>query len=150
MIRRMAGSAGARRPPWPDPGCHAATPVPSVGGVTMPSSTKVYRPSSTRRATFTSSESVLSPEGGEQRLRPQPRAVAASLLLIRSNRVVPRVEVEGSAPTRSAADRFLRALLAAVVPSGTLDCCNGGCALADGWVRVFEAKLAGGADVHDL
>jgi hypothetical protein len=77
-------------------------------------------------------------------------AVAASLLLIRSDRVLPRVEVENSAPTRSTADRFLPALSAAVVPSGTRDCCNGGCAPADRWVRVFEAKLAGGADVHDL
>ena len=59
-------------------------------------------------------------------------AVGASVgALIRSDRVLLRVEVEDSAPSRSAEERFLRALPASVVPSGTRDCCNGGCAGAD-------------------
>ncbi len=59
-------------------------------------------------------------------------AVAASVrALIRSDRVLLPVEVENSAPTRSATERFLRALSASVVPSERLSCCNGGCARSD-------------------
>jgi hypothetical protein len=80
---------------------------------------------------------------------PTPPSPHRCVLPTRSDGVLLRGG-RGQRATRSAAEPFLRALLASVVPLGTLDCCNGGCALADRWVTVFEARLAGGADVHDL
>jgi hypothetical protein len=59
-------------------------------------------------------------------------AVAASVLpLIRSDRILLRVEVEDSARRGRRPSGSCGRLWAWVVPSGTRDCCNGGCALAD-------------------